>query len=423
MADDRSPALLFDYLRDLIYAPDKASLDLDALSPAHRDLGEGLQVLGEMLGEMRSYAERLSRGEINIPQPSKDNELAAQLKSLHASLKHITWQTARVADGDYNQKIDFMGEFAESFNRMIRELNAHKRLMDYEIDASKRKTRSLENTVSLFVALTEKIPQMILVLSDETQSVLFQNAAAKETLVSDPYVLLRVSALIMDDMMNGTLNEPGQRQCEFETGSGDTVRWYASHRYNIQWGADDATAFVMEDITSTKLNTMKLERLANVDELTKLFVRRYGMEVYEQWVEERRAFSLCFVDLDHLKYTNDTFGHDIGDIYITTASRMLSSFAPGVVAARLGGDEFMLLVPDMTEEEIVPLMDGLNDFLARAPQDIDIDDDTRSKLRFHVSFGIIEVPTDGTAVVSDILVEADKKMYEYKMAHKAARQA
>lgn len=423
MADDRSPALLFDYLRDLIYDPDQASLDLDALSPAHRDLGEGLQVLGEMLGEMRSYAEHLSRGKINIPQPSKDNELAAQLKSLHASLKHITWQTARVADGDYHQKIDFMGEFAESFNKMIRELDAHKRLMDYEIDATNKKNRSLENTISLFVALTEKIPQTLLVLSDETQEVLFQNSAAKKTLASDPDVILRVSALIMDDMMNGTLNAPGQRQSEIETGSGDTVRYYASHRYNIQWGSDDATAFVMEDITDTKLNTMKLERLANVDELTKLFVRRYGMEVYEQWLAERRPFSLCFVDLDHLKYTNDTFGHDIGDIYITTAARMLRSFAPGVVTARLGGDEFMMLVPEMDEDEIVPLMEGLNAFLARAPQDIDTDADTRSKLRFHASFGIVEIPTDGTAVASDLLATADKKMYDYKMAHKAARRA
>lgn len=422
---DRTPDLLFDYVRDMIYDPSRATLSLDDLDPKYRDVGEALTVLEGMLTEQRRYAEALARGEMNTPIPSRENELASSLKSLHASLRHITWQTQRVAEGDYQQRVDFMGDFSESFNSMIRELDAHKKLLELQIAEGERKNRSLQNNVSLFVALTAQIPQAILVIGHESQEPLFHNEAAKKMLAGDPALMTKMTELLTMDLMTAQASSvEGSRHTEIMTApSPDEARYYSMHRYHIQWGGSDAVAFVTEDITDERLNTLKLERLANVDELTKLYVRRYGMEVFERWVAGRRKFSLCFVDLDFLKYTNDTFGHDIGDIYITTAARLISELAPGAVAARLGGDEFMILVPFLGEAQILPLMDELEEALARAPQDIDIDDETRAKLKFHASFGIVEVPTDGSAVPSDLLSAADKKMYEYKMAHKAARRA
>ena len=46
----------------------------------------------------------------------------ANLKSLQANLRHLTWQTQKIADGDFTQKVDFLGDFSESFNKMTLKL-------------------------------------------------------------------------------------------------------------------------------------------------------------------------------------------------------------------------------------------------------------------------------------------------------------
>lgn len=419
-AEANTPDLIFGYIRDLIYEPHKAKLDYSTLDPRYRDVGEGLTVLGGMLIELRRYAEDLAKGDMHTEIPSRDNELASALKSLHASLCHVAWQTQRVAEGDFEQKIDFMGDFADSFNSMVRELQARDKIIQHQIEEDKVRSQALENSVKLFMTLTEKIPQAMAVLALEDQEILFSNVSARELFDEDEGFLTSLKGVLVNDIIEGS-DRGRAKTFDIHIGEGASERFFLAHRYFIGWGSKDAAAFTAEDVTEDRLRTRKLEILANVDELTKLYVRRYGMEVYEQWIRERRRFSLVFVDLDFLKYVNDTFGHELGDAYITTAARLLKDLEHGTVATRLGGDEFMLLVPDLTSEEIVPLMDGVQLALARAPQEMETDDETRAKLKFHASFGIVDVPTDGTADPSALLAEADERMYRYKKAHKAER--
>ncbi|HWQ65859.1 MAG TPA: PAS domain S-box protein [Methanospirillum sp.] len=48
---------------------------------------------------------------------------AGFLKSLQSNLRHLTWQAQQIAQGDYSQRVDFMGEFSDAFNHMVRALN------------------------------------------------------------------------------------------------------------------------------------------------------------------------------------------------------------------------------------------------------------------------------------------------------------
>ncbi|MBF0204185.1 MAG: response regulator [Desulfamplus sp.] len=66
----------------------------------------------------------LSRGDINFSVPSSKVTLLIMqsLKSLQASLKHLTWTTQQIAMGDLNQSVSFMGEFSEAFNTMTSQL-------------------------------------------------------------------------------------------------------------------------------------------------------------------------------------------------------------------------------------------------------------------------------------------------------------
>ena len=49
--------------------------------------------------------------------PKGKNKLLDDIKSLQSNIKHLTWKTQIIAQGDFTQKIDFMGDFSVSFNK------------------------------------------------------------------------------------------------------------------------------------------------------------------------------------------------------------------------------------------------------------------------------------------------------------------
>ena len=113
---------LFTYLHNVIYKPSEAFLDIESLPEAFAEFGRGLQYLAKIVGETRDFAKELAEGNLNCQPPSPTNEIASPLKMLHSSLRHLTWQTQQVAKGDYNQRVNFMGDFSAAFNNMIEQL-------------------------------------------------------------------------------------------------------------------------------------------------------------------------------------------------------------------------------------------------------------------------------------------------------------
>jgi two-component system sensor histidine kinase/response regulator len=73
--------------------------------------------------EATDMAYHLSRGEINFEiSPRQSMMIGQSLKALLASLKNLTWTTKQIAQGDFTQKVSFMGEFSEAFNSMTAQL-------------------------------------------------------------------------------------------------------------------------------------------------------------------------------------------------------------------------------------------------------------------------------------------------------------
>ena len=124
--------ILFDYLRDVIYSPARAALDVDRLPEDFRDVGEGLKYLAGCVFEAKNLAHALSKGDLDSPLPSPGNEIAAPLKALHASLKHLSWQSQQIAKGDYRQRVQFMGDFAAAFNTMVQQLEERRKIANDE---------------------------------------------------------------------------------------------------------------------------------------------------------------------------------------------------------------------------------------------------------------------------------------------------
>ena len=170
---------LFNYLRDVIYDPDNASLDLGSLPEDFQDFGSGLKYFVDCVMETKTLAQALSKGNLNSEAPSAHNEIASPLKSLQASLRHLTWQTQQIAKGYYHQRVDFMGDFSKAFNVMAQQLDERRKYDNQEKqelnEANKTKTESLNTLESIL----DGLEAMIYVTVPETCEILFINECMK----------------------------------------------------------------------------------------------------------------------------------------------------------------------------------------------------------------------------------------------------
>ena len=130
--EEKNCEILFEYLRDIIYDSENAKLDLEQLDEPFLKLGMGLQYLDKAVKEMKHYSTEISKGNLSIEAPGRDNFLCENLKNIHANLNHLTWQAKQVAKGDYSQSVSYLGEFSEAFNTMTKQLKEREEELEEE---------------------------------------------------------------------------------------------------------------------------------------------------------------------------------------------------------------------------------------------------------------------------------------------------
>ena len=118
------------------------------------------------------------------------------------------------------------------------------------------------------------------------------------------------------------------------------------------------------DVTEKKELEAKLQTMSMADELTNLYNRRGFFTVSEQQLKMANRINreiLCFfIDLDRMKWINDTLGHKEGDNALIGAANILrETFREADVIGRIGGDEFAVLAVGTNEISVEVLMERL----------------------------------------------------------------
>jgi len=160
--------IIYTYLYNMIYNPRDASLDIERLPESFTNVGSGLVFLNEMIQETRTFTKELSAGNLNCTVPRPSNEMASPLKSLHAALIHLTWQAQQVANGNYTQRVNFMGEFSLAFNNMTKQLEQQRQINEEEkknllkaVEDSTRARREAEYNLE-FVRIVNEAAKLLL---------------------------------------------------------------------------------------------------------------------------------------------------------------------------------------------------------------------------------------------------------------------
>jgi chemotaxis family two-component system sensor kinase Cph1 len=155
---------------------------------------------------------------------------------------------------------------------------------------------------------------------------------------------------------------------------------------------------------------ISLAALALRDPLTGLPNRRRLMDRLVDVLDEEHPTSstaLIFVDVDHFKTVNDTYGHDVGDkVLLFAAQRILTCTRSIDTVARLGGDEFVVLCEDATTEDAATVAERIVEAM-REPMDVG-----GTSIVVTVSVGLADVKT--ATVAEDLLRAADVAMYRAK---------
>lgn len=174
--------------------------------------------------------------------------------------------------------------------------------------------------------------------------------------------------------------------------------------------------------TYYRRSNSELDRLAHTDQLTTLFNRRYLVQELERHVEifkrYRHPFSLLMLDMDNLKWVNDTHGHAAGDAALRHMAMLMKVNVRDVdIACRFGGDEFVILMPE-TDKTVVEIVGRrIAESLMKTKLKVD-----GSLVTLQVSSGSASCPADGHES-DELLQEADASLYRAKQRRGQAGQA
>ncbi len=174
-----------------------------------------------------------------------------------------------------------------------------------------------------------------------------------------------------------------------------------------------AVTIISKHFTERKEIEEGLRILSLTDELTNLNNRRGFMTLAKQQFEManrlNRELLLISADLDDLKVINDTFGHQEGDHALLDVAVILKdTFRSSDIIARIGGDEFAALQMKNPENNITVTSDRLQQAIARH------NGGTDRPYTLSISVGTAIYYPEQPKTLEQLMVEADKKMYEQK---------
>ena len=223
------------------------------------------------------------------------------------------------------------------------------------------------------------------------------------------------SATLLDDFTSGV-----PREAFFESKFGESIPVsYTCYLVEDEGQESTDRIYAAQNITERRRAEQRIRYLARIDALTKVPNRMQFQHLLQRAIARARRgnqpLCLLYVDIDHFKEINDTFGHLAGDATLeTVAERLTAALPEKSVIGRLAGDEFAVVVPNLgakgedrtaTNELARSLLDRLADpFFVQGHE-----------VFMTASMGIALYPKDAPNVI-DLIRNADAALYSAKKA-------
>lgn len=178
----------------------------------------------------------------------------------------------------------------------------------------------------------------------------------------------------------------------------------------LQWKILNRSDYIKE----LKRLQEEIQTIAYTDSLTGLYNRRSITDQIKDYIKNSKEKDICaiiFLDLDNFKNINDVFGHDKGDMFLISISKVFKKISHRdhrIVTSRIGGDEFIVLFKDINSEDEVRFF--CNEVLKKISN---ISSTNNDEFNISASMGVSFFPTSGRDIET-LFKNSDMAMYHSK---------
>ena len=324
-------------------------------------------------------------------------------------IRALKKQAEKFRDADFGEPLpvsrgDELGALAEVFNDMRDKLRSTTISRDY-VD-------SILSGMNEAIIVTNEAGEIKRINSATTHLLGFDYGELEGTTI-DQFVDRKQSGSLVAGTPSGL-----PRDAVFMSKYGESIP--VSYTCSVISGEGDGAGdriYAAQNITERRRAEKRIRYLARIDALTKIPNRMQFQHLLQRGIARaRRAgkpLCLFYVDIDHFKEINDTFGHLAGDTTLeTVAQRLSATLAEGATIGRLAGDEFAVILEDLGpdkkgEEETGKLAQKILDRLAD-PFYVQ-----GHEVFMTASMGIAYYPKDAPNVI-DLIRNADAALYSAK---------
>ncbi len=321
------------------------------------------------------------------------------IKPIHS----LVFEMKKIGTGNYDEKVKVNNtrEFAylsDNINELVGQLTSH----------SKRLDRLFSN-ITVPIAIFE-----------------YNEITHKFSITGKLFEVLHIDEDIWREiesdgkLINERLKQIVENPLDTEQGVYAKKESNHTYYYKIKFYKEDDNKlwWIIIDVTGEVHNQEKFRNERDIDHLTSLYTRWGLRERIDKLLEngvEPKSMALIMLDLDNLKFVNDTYGHECGDDLISTAADILkNSCAPYKFVSRIGGDEFVIVFYNASsEEEIVGYVNDLYEKIDKAY----ITTSSEEKVKISFSGGYVFYDADYNGY-EKMLAAADKAMYTVKRTKK-----
>ncbi len=195
---------------------------------------------------------------------------------------------------------------------------------------------------------------------------------------------------------------------------------------DINIGSDEALNLLLDQAREalvllslqTEHKAQEIQERSQTDLLTSLFNRAYLDQILPRYFsiaqKSAQPLSVLFVDIDHFKNVNDTYGHQAGDHVLVSVARALRSALRGPdIVGRYGGEEFLCLLPNTAQDGALLVGERLRAAIASHGCELA----SNHKIGVTISVGCATVSNDRLfRNIEELIDAADKCLYAAKRA-------
>ena len=324
-------------------------------------------------------------------------------------IRQLKAQAEKFRDSDFGEPLpetagDELGALASVFNDMRDRLRTTTHSRDY-VD-------SILSGMNEAIIVTDDGGNIRQINRATTHLLGYEQEELENTSI-DFIINMKKSQSLANDTPSGL-----PRETVFESKYGESIPVsYTCSIVESNGGAASSRIYAAQNITERRRAEKRIRYLARIDALTKVPNRMQFQHLLQRSIARARRAGkpLCvfYVDIDHFKEINDTFGHLAGDTTLeTVAERLTAALPEHSVIGRLAGDEFAIIL-----DGLGPDSDGENKTSGLAQKLLNRLADPffvqGHEVFMTASMGIAYYPNDAPNVI-DLIRNADAALYSSK---------